>query len=221
MFNIHMLREDWEEIETTWALEKIVEATGVDNDRELHALTGLSIDRIKNMKRVLSFPRSWQEKVARGEMKFQALVELEKNVLSKDPGKLTKKGKAILEVSKSELRDIFLKKYESGAESDIVELRKVGSLIDTARGEGKVARRAQAALTKLVTKPEVTIEEAYDIGAASSVELSKVLRDLNGLPGRVDDLLATIKEDDERDQVVAALRDVVKRLQRSLERATR
>jgi len=222
MFNIHMLREDWEEIETAWALEQIMEETNITNERELHDLTGLSVDRIRNMKRVLEFPRSTQEKVARGEAKYQMLVELDKNILSREPGKTTKKGKKpVVELSTSQLRDVFLKKYEEGVESDIVDLRRVGTLIDTARGAGKIAKRAQAALTNLVTKPQATIEEAYEIGAASSVELSKVLRDLNGLPGRVEDLLATITEQDEREQVAHALTATIKRLQKALDRSSK
>lgn len=223
MFNIHMLREDWEEIETAWALEHIMEETGISNDRELHNLTGLSVDRIRNMKRVLEFPRSYQDRVARGELKYQALVELDKSILSRDPGRTGRQGqKAVVDLSKSQLRDVFLKKFESGVESDIVDLRHVGTLIDTARNaEGKVAKRAQAALNKLVTEPDATIQEAYEFGAASSVEISKVLRDLNGLPGRVDDLISTIKEADEMEQVVRALRDTIKRLHKSLGRIAR
>ncbi len=222
MFNIHMLREDWEEIETAWALEHIMEQAGITKDRELHELTGLSVDRIRNMKRVLQYPRALQERVGRGELKYQMLVELDKNILSREPGKTSKKGKkAVLDMSTSQLRDVFLQKYETGVESDIVDLRRVATLIDTARGEGKVAKRAQKALVKLVTKPQVTIEESYEIGAASSVELSKILRDLNGLPGRVDDLLGTVKHREERDQVAHALRTVIRRLQKSYERAGR
>jgi len=222
MFNIHMLREDWEEIETAWALEHIMERTGITSERELHDLTGLSVDRIRNMKRVLEFPRGMQERVARGEIKYQMLVELDKNVLSRDPGRGGKRGeKAVLDLSASQLRDVFLAKYETGIESDIVDLRKVGTLIDTARGTGKIAKRAQSALTKLVSRPQATIEEAYEIGAASSVELTKVLRDMSGLPGRVDDLLATVKEEESRHQVATALREVIRRLEKCLERATK
>jgi hypothetical protein len=222
MFNIHMLREDWEEIETAWALQEIMEKAKTTNERDLHELTGLSVDRIRNMKRVLEYPRSIQEQVARGELKYQMLVELDKSVLSRAPGRTGKKGqKAVLDLSVPQLRDVFLKKYETGVESDIVELRHVGALIDTARGEGKIAKRAQAALTKLVSRPEATIEEAYEIGAASSVELSKVIRDLNGLPGRVDDLLSTIRDGDQRVQVAGALRDTIRRLDKCLERATK
>lgn len=221
MFNIHMLREDWEEIETAWALEQIMEATQTSSERDLHEMTGLSIDRIRNMKRVLEYPRSIQEKVGRGDLKYQMLVELDKNVLSREPGKSGKKGEKLLDFTGSQLRDIFLKKYEAGIETDIVDLRRVGTLIDTARGEGKVAKRALSALTTLVSSPDATIEEAYEIGAASSVELSKVVRDLNAIPGRVDDLIASLKDPDEREEVRKALEVAIARLHKCVRRVSK
>jgi ParB family chromosome partitioning protein len=207
MFNIHMLREDWEEIETAWALEQIIEETGIDNDRELQKITRLSIDRIRNMRRVLSFPKSVQTKVAEGEIKYQLLVELDKNVLSKSKEKKKEGAKPIVAMGSAELRDVFLRKYQDNVESDVVELRKVGALFDTARTVGRTAERATQALTRLVTKPSATIEEAYETGAASSVELSRVLRDMSVLPRRIRDLLDTKLQPEQRDWPAPGLDD--------------
>jgi ParB family chromosome partitioning protein len=212
MFNIHMLREDWEEIETAWALEQIIEETGIDNDQELQKITGLSIDRIRNMRRVLAFPKSVQAKVGEGELKYQLLVELDKNVLSKSKEKKKDGGRPIIDMSGAQLRDVFLKKYQDNVESDIVELRKVGSLFETARSGGRVAERAAQALTRLVTKHEATIEEAYDSGAASSVELSRVLRDMKALPRRIKDLLESKLQAEQREGVGDAVRSLQSRL---------
>jgi ParB family chromosome partitioning protein len=212
MFNIHMLREEWEEIETAWALEQIMEETGTSNDRELQRLTGLTIDRIRNMKRVLDFPQSIQEKVAEGELPYQLLVELDKNVLSRKRQEDKSADEPVMALSAAKLRDTFLQKYLSDVEKDVVELRKVGTLYDTALGEGKVADRARAALDKLVGDPQATIEDAYDAGAASSVELTKVLRDVAALPERVGDLLDSALEPDQRAQVLEALLSLQKRL---------
>jgi ParB family chromosome partitioning protein len=212
MFNIHMLREDWEEIETAWALEQIIDETGIDNDQELQKITGLSIDRIRNMRRVLAFPKSVQSKVAEGDLKYQLLVELDKNVLSKSKEKKGEAGKPIVDMGGAQLRDIFLKKYQDNVESDIVELRKVGALFDTARSGGRPAERAAQALTRLVTKPDATIEEAYETGAASSVELSRVLRDMKSLPRRIKDLLDSKLQQDQRDRVGDAIKSLESRL---------
>lgn len=219
MFNIHMLREDWREIETAWALEQIIQETGIENDRVLQKLTGLAIDRIRNMKRVLGFPKSVQEKVGRGDLPYQLLVELDKNLLSKRRDEIRKDETQIVDASVAELRDVFLKKFTDEIEKDIVDLRKVGTLFDTARGRGKVAERAKVALKKLVKEPSATIEDAYDAGAASSIELSRVLKDLAAMPGRIRDLLAGNLEPDERQQVKAALVALRGRLDEILKKA--
>lgn len=218
MFNIHMLREEWEEIETAWALEQIIEETGEAGDRELQKRTGLSIDRIKNMKRVLSFPRSVQERVATSEIPYQLLVELDKNILTKHKRDLATKQGALPDMKTSEIRDAILRKYESNVERDVVDLRLVGTLLDTARSSGKVGERAKTALTRLFSEPSITIDEAYEFGAASSVELSKVLRDAIALPSRVSDLLDGNLDEDQQRQVRATLTEVIGKLQGQLGR---
>lgn len=218
MFNIHMLREDWEEIETAWALEQVIKETGIENDRELQKITGLSIDRIRNMRRVLAFPRAIQEEVAEGEKKYQLLVELDKNVLSKFRD--AKKGnKPVVEMTPAQLRDVFLKKYSDNVEKDIVELRKVGTLFDTARAGGKVGGRASQALSRLITKPTTTIEEAFETGAASSVEISRILRDMKALPGRIKDLLESELQEDQKGDVQNAIKALQGRLSDILKKA--
>lgn len=219
MFNIHMLRQDWVEIETAWALEQIIKETGSKTDRELQEITGLSVDRIRNMRRVLEFPKKYQEKVAEGELPYQLLVELDKNVLAKNRERKKTGGKPVVDMGAAQLRDVFLKKYEDKLERDVVDLRKVGSLFDTARSGGKVAERATQAITRLVSKPEATIEEAYEVGAASSLEISKVLRDLKSLPGRIKDLLAGDLETDQRESVHNAVRILQSRLAEIIKKA--
>jgi ParB/RepB/Spo0J family partition protein len=219
MFNIHMLREEWREIETAWALEQIMEETGIEADKDLQKLTGLSRDRISNMKRVLSFPKSVQQRVARDELAFQFLVELDKNVLSRArQEQRADQGEPILAMSIPDLRDVFLKKFTEGPESDIVDLRRVGTLYDTAKKGGKVAERARTALQTLITEPTMTIEDAYEVGAASSVELGKVVRDMAALPSRLDDLLEGGLDEDQANEVLGAVRTLASALS-NVERA--
>jgi ParB/RepB/Spo0J family partition protein len=211
MFNIHMLREEWREIETAWALEQIMLETGKTKDKDLQRLTGLSMDRIRNMKRVLEFPKSYQQKVARGELDFHFLVELDKNVLSRQR-QAKESDVSVINLTVPELRDVFMKKYSEGVEKDIVDLRRVGTLFDTARRDGKVAERARSALQTLVREPKATIEEAFEVGAAASVELTRVLRDMAGLPSRVEDLLESELDEEQRSEVVRAAKHLCERL---------
>lgn len=209
MFNIHMLRDEWGEMATALALKVIMEEKGVTSDQELRRMTGLSLDRIRNMKRVLAFPQEWQDRVLRDEVPFNLLVELDKAVLSK--ARDTSKAK-VLEEPVEALRDLFLNKYLEGVFDDVVDLRKVGTLIDTAQQEGKVGERAKKALRQLVQEPGATISNAYQVGAAASVEISNVLRDLDQLPERLVDLASSPLDDEER----ARLREALRTLQKAL-----
>jgi ParB family transcriptional regulator, chromosome partitioning protein len=216
MFNIHMLREEWEEIETAWALEQIIAETGLASDRDLQRVTGLSIDRIRNMRRVLSYPREVQEKVAAGELRYQLLVELDKNVSSKFRREALGDDVAVPGLTADAARNELLKRYDDNVEADVVNLRMVGTLFDTAKSEGKVGERARSALTRLFAEPQLSIDEAYELGAASNVELGKVLRDIAALPGRISDFLAITSDSDQRRQLKEALLELRKRVEGTL-----
>jgi ParB family transcriptional regulator, chromosome partitioning protein len=181
MFNIHMLREEWDELPIAWALEELMKKTGIQATEELHQITGLTRDRIRNIKILLAFPKSEQKLVANGKLSFNYLVELQKNVLTK----LSKQDDNLLGAKERDVRSAFIKKYLSDVDTDPIALRQVGRLIDTARIEGNVGARARNALLKLVGEPTMTVEEAYEMGAAASVELRRVLRDLEQLPDRL------------------------------------
>jgi ParB family transcriptional regulator, chromosome partitioning protein len=208
MFNIHMLREEWDELAIAWALEQLMEDLGTDTVEDLRKETGLSRDRIRNIKILLAFPKSDQERVARGELSFNYLVELQKNVLTK----LRRAPETIPGHTERHIRTAFIRKYLDNIDTDPIALRQVGKLIDTARIDGGVGARAREALQALLEEPEMTVEEAYEIGAAASVELRRVLRDMGELPDRIDVLLQGDLDSSESRQLVTALR----RLQHSL-----
>jgi ParB/RepB/Spo0J family partition protein len=205
MFNIHMMRDEWGEMATALALKEIMAETAKTSETELRKLTGLGVDRIRNMKRVLAFPEEWHERVLSGEVPFNLLVELDKNVLTKarEPEK-----QKVIGASETELRDLFLTMYDDAVLGDVVDLRKVGTLIDTATGAQtppKVKERAAKAIRGLVKKRNLSINDAYQYGAAASVEIRGILRDVDDLPGRIEDVIASELQDDERERLHAAL----------------
>lgn len=197
MFNIHMLREDWDELSTARALQQIMAETGETDDKRLQQLTGLSPDRIANMKRVLSFPEEYLKAVESGEVPYNLLVELDKAVLSRARAEKRSQQKenstadrVVLGESERSLRHIFMKKYREGVFQDVVELRKVSALIKAAIGEDTTSRRARKALKRLVNEEGMRIDEAYEIGAPGSIETDKMLRDIRNLPDRMTDLIS-------------------------------
>jgi ParB/RepB/Spo0J family partition protein len=216
MFNIHMMRDEWGEMATALALKNVMAKFPDKTDVELRKITGLGVDRIKNMKRVLNFPKEWQEKVLAEEVPFNLLVELDKAILSKkrDPNKMD-----VLRGTEAQLRDFFLSKYEEGSLGDVVDLRKVGTLIDTAgslKAQPGVRKRARAALDALL-KNKIDISEAYQYGAAASVEMKGIIRDVDDLPDRILALAKSDLEDDQRSKLVAALTKLQALLRRVLD----
>lgn len=61
MFQIHKLREDWELMPTALKLELLMKELGDRNSRRLAALTGLNTTFIERCKKLLSFPRKYQD----------------------------------------------------------------------------------------------------------------------------------------------------------------
>lgn len=202
MFNIHMLREEWSEIATAWALESLMDELDEVSPKRLHEVTGLSTDRIANMRTVLAFPRAYQERVAAGDLPFQFLVELDKAVLRH----VRRDRDAVMGKTEEELRDVFVAKYERGTVGDVVDLRKVGKLIRSAKEAGYTGEQAKEALAALVTDPDMTIEEAFEAGAAANLEMRKVMRDIHGLPRRVAYLLTAGLAAEQREELLDGLR---------------
>jgi ParB-like partition proteins len=205
MFNIHLLRDEWGDMPTALALKEIMDETGIQDESELSKMTGLGRDTVVNMKRVLEFPPKWQERVLNEDVPFNLLVELDKAVLKKkrDP----KKAGVLSSVSETKLRDFFLKGYDNGLYSTVVDLRNVGTLIDTAaavKNTNNVRRRASEALQDLL-KGRASIEEAFQYGAAASIGISQVLRDVDNLPGRLKDVADSDIDDEERARLRKAL----------------
>lgn len=61
MFNIHQFRQQWELMPTAIALSSVIDELGIDGDRELGELTGLSEPQIERCKLILSFPDRFQQ----------------------------------------------------------------------------------------------------------------------------------------------------------------
>lgn len=201
MFNIHMLREEWPQIAAAWALKDLMERSSIDDNDELSRLTGLSSTQVRYMKTVLAFPEEWQNKIARQELPYNFPIELNKAVLRwtrDDP-------EAVMNKSEEELRKVFLDKYESGTVTDVVDFRKVGRIIKLGRREGSAAEQARNAFAMLIDEPDVTIEEAYQASAAASYELRRVLRDVGGLPDRLENLIDNDLLPEQRQSLLDAL----------------
>lgn len=63
MFQIHKLREDWELMPTALKLEVLMQELDERNDAKLAALTGLDAAVVTRCKKLLSYPKKFQDKM--------------------------------------------------------------------------------------------------------------------------------------------------------------
>src|SRR5438093_3861223 len=81
MFNIHLIREPWQDMPTAMALRKLMNETNVNQDRELADMTGLSTERIKRLKHALELPPQYQAYIGEGTIPLNWFWELKRNVI--------------------------------------------------------------------------------------------------------------------------------------------
>ena len=138
MFQIHKLREDWELMPTALKLELLMKELREKSDRKLAELTGLDISVVTRCKKLLSYPKDFQDKMLDpnpdNRIKADFFIELypflHDRVVAKmsgySPTALTKK---------------MLNKYQSpdGGIKAVTDFRKVKQHIANARKAGKIS----------------------------------------------------------------------------------
>jgi ParB family chromosome partitioning protein len=61
MFSIHHLREQWSLIATALKLEQLMDMTKTEDTKQLSTLTGMSTVKVNHCKRILSYPKKYQD----------------------------------------------------------------------------------------------------------------------------------------------------------------
>lgn len=182
MFNIHQIREPWRDIPTAQALVRLADATKKETGKEvtdahLRDLTGLSIDRVRQLRYVMTLPEEWQGYIRRGEIPLNYFWELKKNVLdqlrSHRPALLEELGEANVSMA-------FVQKRLDKVVTDTVSLRKMSPIIKFAEQEAETTGEENSAIDdsirELVTSPTATIEDAYEETVQMMVEVDRLGR---------------------------------------------
>jgi ParB family transcriptional regulator, chromosome partitioning protein len=210
MFNIHKVREDWEDMPTARALKQVIERTGKTDIDDLRELTGLNPDQIRRYQLLLELPVAYQEMVESGELTMNFFVELDRNVIRPLETERTELAK---EFDREALLEAFVTKRRANRIRNITDFRKVKPIIDRARADAGAADQPSeldAALETLFRDPEVTIDEAYDSSVAFGVEVDKIGGLADQIAGQVARLFGETTDPDERAQlvqIVTATRD--------------
>lgn len=218
MFNIHLIREPWRDMPTAKALQTLSEeivAEGGDEptDRELRDLTGLSIERVRQLRYVVSLPEDWQAHIRDGSIPLNFFWELKRNVL--DP--LKARRPAILQAyGEDKVSEAFVQKRLDQVITDTVSLRNVAPIInyaaqDAASSEDGTSDIDQA-IRDLIEQPNATIDDAYEDTVQMMVEVDKLGRRTASMVAAFRRLTDKTAGTPDFDQVVKLGRDMISEL---------
>lgn len=218
MFNIHLIREPWRDIPTAKALQRlsdeIKESSGQEpNDSEMRDLTGLSIERVRQLRYVVTLPDQWQTYIRDETIPLNFFWELKKNVIDA----LRNNRPAILdEYGEDRISGAFVQKRLDQVITDTVSLRKVSPIIKFAAQDAETNGTGNSTLDTsirdLIEKPEATIDDAYEETVQMMVEVDKLGRRTSTMVAVFARLLTKTADSPDHDEVVRLGRDLIQQV---------
>ncbi|WP_348675700.1 ParB/RepB/Spo0J family partition protein [uncultured Abyssibacter sp.] len=219
MFNIHLIREPWRDLPTAKALGRLIEeignaSTDAATDKQLRSLTGLSVERIKQLKFALTLPEKWQDYVAAGTIPLNWFWELDKNVIRPLS---TERPSIVGDLGEQNIAEAFIKKRLDGISgTDTVSLRKVRPIIKFAKADadatGEEKSHLDDIIRSLVIDENFTIEEAYEDTVQITVETDKLGRRAETMVANFQRLLGKASNEDELEYIKGIGQDLISKL---------
>ncbi len=201
MFNIHLVREPWQDMPTAYALERLIRESGVTADRELADMTGLSTERIKRLKHALELPKEYQEYIREGTIPLNWFWELKRNIV--EP--MAKNRPTIFtDYGADRITQGFVQKRLEGGAADTVALRDVRPMITLAAkdaGDPEKASVLDDTIRRLIDDPQLTIAQAYEDTVQIMVEADKLEGRTGNMLKSFQRLFAKVRNVTERDVV--------------------
>lgn len=225
MFNIHLIREPWQDMPTARALQQLAyqmrERNGTEpTDAELKAETGLSLERVRRFRYVITLPAQWQEYIETAKIPLNFFWELKKYVV--DPlANLRPNLFDELNEDGNHVMDAFVEKRLNGVITDTVSLRNVTPIIrfsaQAADEGGRTTENLDQSIRDLVENPTTTIDEVFEDTVQIMVEVDKLERRSASMVAAYSRLLFTSSTDEDR----AKVKSIGERLIDQLERIIR
>jgi ParB family transcriptional regulator, chromosome partitioning protein len=212
MFNIHMVREAWKDMPTAIALGRVIKEFGIESDKELADMTGLSVERIKRLRHALTLPDEYRRYIDEGRVPLNFFYELKRSVI--DP--LARKRPSLSEeLGKDGVLDAFVAKRLAGVVSDTVSLRLVTPIINVAEREVEEPTDSSPldeTLKRLIQEPGLSISEAYEDTVQVVFETEKLSHRVDNMVKSFTRLLGKARSNDEREHIRAVGRDLIDRV---------
>lgn len=207
MFNIHSFREQWELMPTALGLQKVIDAIGSDDSRQLHEVTGLSLPQIERCKTILKFPIQYQNLSLLEDAKDRIpsnfwielfpVLEIAEKVAPDLYSRLGRDG----------ITDLLVEKYKAKKIKSVIHFRRIIEAFD-AQSDEEDEKRVAAALKEYITSPKLETRAVFDSFIQDARRIQKAV-------GACDQFLADIRKAkvaysiEEKDELIAKLKEVM------------
>ncbi|SRR6266851_772631 len=184
MFQIHKLREDWELMPTALTLDVLMDALEERRDGKLAELTGLDRAVVARCKKLLSFPKKYQDMMLdpdpRKRVKADFFIELYPVIHDRAVTKMEW-------FKPDSFTSKMLKRYNDGGLKSVTDFRKVKQYINTAVKAGKV-KVMGSRLEEFADEPRLPLEHL----AIQSAVLSARIREITQAATKMETLLRNL-----------------------------
>lgn len=174
MFNIHLVREQWQDIPTAHALKRLIDETGVTSTAELSRMTGLSSNQISRYKFALDLPTEIKNAIEDGVIPLNYFYEVSKAIINPIE---KHRPNLFAEFSKEQILQQFMEKRLAGTIPDIVSVRDAQYIVRKAAEDDpdcEVLGPLDETLRQLITDVNLSVTDAYDDTVMIAVEADKL-----------------------------------------------
>lgn len=226
MFNIHLIREPWKDVPTAIALGKLADSIDKDegeepSDSRLAEITGLSVERVRQLRYVITLPAEWQGYIRTGKVPMNFFWELKRNVIDQLNNR---RPDLMLELGEENVRSAFVQKRLDGVITDTVSLRKVSPIIRFAQQEADTTSQSpidiDQTIRELVTDPAAGIDDAYEDTVQMLVEVDKLGRRTASMIAAFRRLLSQAEPGEDRQAIIDLGNDLISNLAAVLAQST-
>ncbi len=215
MFNIHQVRERWQDMPTAMALSKLITETKITDDKELSKITGLSPKLVRQYRYIVNLPADMQDAISNQDIGMNFFWEL-KQVLdllkSKRPNIWN-------DYQPDELLNKFVDKRKNNVITDTVSLRGASYMIRKAADddpENSKEGQLDEMIRTLIDEDSMSVTEAYEETVMVAVELDKLYSRSMSVVKAFTRLLSKSSDDAERGQIREIGKQVIDQLNAAL-----
>lgn len=220
MFHIHNVRVQWDPLVIAFKLDEIKKSLEKEGkpagQKELAALTGISIGGIRRYLDLLNLPSKYRELLLKElekpkhaqKISADLIIEIQRSFKTIN----TYVPEAISGVDDEKYIDIMLKKYEDGVVNNVVKFRNI-SKIARAERAGQERTVAINAIRNLISHPKAKIEDTYTNSVKIAYDDREIIQKSNSLQEKIEKI--------DPKQITPSLKTALKELRSAIDRVMR